>query len=48
MQKYERMLDGPGELRNTNARLAGLAFGYSLCIRFIYHITYIFDRIFFE
>jgi len=36
MVKYERMLDGPGELRNTNARIAGLAFGYSLCIRFIF------------
>lgn len=36
MVKYERMLDGPGDLRNTNARIAGLAFGYSLCIRFIF------------
>jgi ABC-type Mn2+/Zn2+ transport system permease subunit len=36
MTKYERLLDGPGKLRRRNAHLAGVAFGYSVCIRFIY------------
>jgi hypothetical protein len=36
MDKYEKMLQGPGDLRTTNARLAALAFGYSLCIRFVF------------
>ena len=36
MTKYERMLDGPADLRIFNARLSAIAFGYSLCIRFIF------------
>ena len=36
MDKYESLLDGPARLRVRNAHLAGIAFGYSICIRFIY------------
>jgi hypothetical protein len=36
MKKYESLLDGPASIRVRNAHLAGIAFGYSLCIRFIY------------
>jgi hypothetical protein len=36
MDHYESMLSGPAKQRVRNAHLAGIAFGYSLCIRFIY------------
>mmetsp|Transcript_20905 Transcript_20905/g.32382 ORF Transcript_20905/g.32382 Transcript_20905/m.32382 type:complete len:87 (+) Transcript_20905:2897-3157(+) len=36
MSHYESMLSGPAKRRVRNAHLAGIAFGYSLCIRFIY------------
>jgi ABC-type multidrug transport system fused ATPase/permease subunit len=36
MSKYEKLLEGPAKQRVANAHLAGLAFGYSLSIRFIY------------
>ena len=36
MDHYEGMLGGPAKRRVRNAHLAGIAFGYSLCIRFIY------------
>lgn len=36
MIKYERLLVGPLSRRVLNAHLAGVAYGYSMCIRFIY------------
>jgi hypothetical protein len=36
MDNYEDLLDGPANLRIRNAHIAGIAFGYSVCIRFIY------------
>ena len=36
MDKYESLLEGPANLRVKNAHIAGVAFGYSLCIRLIY------------
>jgi len=36
MDKYEHLLTGPAALRVRNAHIAGFAFGYSMCIRFIY------------
>lgn len=36
MTKYERLLDGPAANKIKNAHIAGVAFGYSICIRFIY------------
>lgn len=36
MEKYERLLDGPANKRVFNAHIAGVAFGYSVCVRFIY------------
>lgn len=36
MDKYEDLLTGPAEKRIRNAHIAGLAFGYSICIRLIY------------
>jgi len=36
MDHYESMLSGPAKRKVRNAHLAGIAFGYSLCIRFIY------------
>lgn len=34
--KYERLLEAPASKRICNAHIAGVAFGYSLCVRFIY------------
>lgn len=36
MNKYEKLLIGPLKRRVCNAMLAGIAYGYSLCIRFIF------------
>jgi ABC-type multidrug transport system fused ATPase/permease subunit len=36
MHNYEQLLTGTAKKRIRNAHLAGLAFGYSVCIRFIY------------
>ena len=36
MDKYEKLLEGPANTRVKNAHIAGIAFGYSLCIRLIY------------
>lgn len=36
MSKYESLLVGPLSRRVLNAHIAGLAYGYSLCIRFVY------------
>lgn len=36
MDKYEGLLEGPANKRIRNAHIAGVAFGYSLCIRLIY------------
>ena len=36
MTKYESLLVGPLARRVFNAHLAGFAYGYSLCIRFVY------------
>jgi hypothetical protein len=36
MDKYEALLDGPAKKRIRNAHVAGIAFGYSICIRLIY------------
>ena len=36
MDKYESLLEGPANVRVRNAHIAGIAFGYSLCVRLIY------------
>ena len=36
MEKYEKLLEGPVNLRIRNAHIAGVAFGYSLCVRLLY------------
>jgi ATP-binding cassette, subfamily B (MDR/TAP), member 1 len=36
MGKYEKLLEGPARIRIKNAHIAGVAFGYSMCVRFIY------------
>mmetsp|Transcript_18841 Transcript_18841/g.32183 ORF Transcript_18841/g.32183 Transcript_18841/m.32183 type:complete len:562 (-) Transcript_18841:652-2337(-) len=36
MDKYENLLEGPAKMRVRNAHIAGVAFGYSVCVRFIY------------
>lgn len=36
MAKYEALLVGPLARRVLNAHLAGIAYGYSMCVRFIY------------
>ena len=36
IDKYEELLTGPASLRIRNAHITGVAFGYSLCVRFIY------------
>jgi ATP-binding cassette subfamily B (MDR/TAP) protein 1 len=36
MDKYESLLTGPATVRVKNAHIAGVAYGYSLCIRLIY------------
>lgn len=36
MDKYEGLLEGPANLKVRNAHFAGVAFGYSLCVRLIY------------
>jgi len=36
MTKYQDLLVGPLNLRIMNAHLAGIAYGYSVCIRFVY------------
>lgn len=36
MVKYEKLLVGPLAQRVLNANLAGIAYGYSMCVRFIY------------
>lgn len=36
MDKYEALLAGPANKRIRNAHVAGIAFGYSICIRLIY------------
>ena len=36
MDKYESLLQGPAHLRVKNAHIAGVAFGYSQCVRLIY------------
>jgi ATP-binding cassette, subfamily B (MDR/TAP), member 1 len=36
MDKYESLLEGPANLRVRYAHIAGVAFGYSLCVRLVY------------
>jgi ABC-type transport system involved in Fe-S cluster assembly fused permease/ATPase subunit len=36
MEKYEKLLESPVERRIRNAHIAGVAFGYSLCVRLLY------------
>ena len=36
MTKYEDLLEGPKSKRIMNAHIAGVAFGYSVCIRFFF------------
>lgn len=36
MDQYESLLVGPLARRVLNAHLAGVAYGYSVCVRFIY------------
>ena len=36
MEKYEKLLVEPVNLRIRNAHIAGVAFGYSMCVRLLY------------
>lgn len=36
MEKYEKLLEEPVKRRVRNAHIAGVAFGYSLCVRLLY------------
>jgi len=36
MSNYEKLLESPASVRVRNAHIAGLAYGYSLCVRFIF------------
>ena len=36
LDRYDDMLQEPSSQRMCNAHIAGAAFGYSLCIRFVY------------
>ena len=36
MSKYEQLLVGPLKKRIVNCHLVGIAYGYSMCIRFVF------------
>lgn len=36
MEKYEKLLEEPVKRRIKNAHIAGVAFGYTMCVRLLY------------